>query len=91
MKSKLILIYLVVFVYLVLLGLTHLNESFIFLSFVSMGFIWGFMANECFFDGDPKRERFPITEGTCLSNIKSAEKVRNMPGEPPPALAARTK
>lgn len=89
MIGKLVLVYSVVFVYLASLGLTHLNQSFALLSFLSMGFIWGFMANECLFDRtDPKLEKFPITEGACISNIKS-EHFRQMPSDPPPSLSKK--
>lgn len=90
MKSKLILIYSIFFVYLISIGLTHLNQSFAALTLISMGFIFGFMANESFFNrDDSKLDKFPITEGACLSNIKSAENFRKMPVAPPPSLSKK--
>jgi hypothetical protein len=104
MKFKLIFIYSVVIIYLVSLGLTHLNENFIHLSMISMGFIWGFMANECFFDRkdskdldywvfpNPKwvytKPKFAITEGDTLSNIKT-DRNRQVPIDPPPFLCKK--
>lgn len=48
-KTKLILVYSVFFIYLISIGLTYLHPSFIALTLISMGFIFGFMANEGFF------------------------------------------
>lgn len=89
-RPKLIFIYSVVFVYLISLGLTHLNSSFIHLTFVSMGFIWGFMANECFFKEDrfTYQSKYPITEGNTLANIRT-NSFRQMPSEPPPSLSKK--
>lgn len=48
-KFKLILVYLVSSIYLISLGLTNLNPSWIYLAILSAGFVLGFMANESFF------------------------------------------
>lgn len=97
MKSKLIFIYSVFFVYLISIGLTHLNESFIVLTLIFMGFIFGFMANESFFNRDDSknsdfwvhpRPKFPITEGDALSNIRTGHG-REMPVDPPPSLSKK--
>lgn len=76
-----------VFIYLVSLGLTHLNPSFFYLSLVSMGFILGFMANESFFKEDSaSQNKYPITEGDTLANIRNDSYFRKMPIGPPPSL-----
>lgn len=46
MKSKLIFIYFVVLIFFISLFLADFHEGFVLLSMISMGFIWGFMANE---------------------------------------------
>ena len=49
MNTKLIFIYFASALFLITVGLTHINEDFIFLALIIMGFIWRFMANESFF------------------------------------------
>lgn len=97
MKPKLIFIYSVTLVYLISIGLTHLNPSFIALTLISMGFILGFMANECFFDRKDSKDldywvypnpKYPITEGNMLSNIRT-NCDRKMPSDPPPSLSKK--
>lgn len=95
-KFKLIFIYSVAFVYLVSIGLTHLNPSFIALTLISMGFILGFMANESFFNRDDSmstnytKTKYLITEGDTLSNIRTnCESCRKMPTDPPPSLSKK--
>lgn len=93
-KFKLIFIYSAVLVYLISIGLTHLNPSFIALTLISMGFIFGFMANECFFNGKDSKDYwvypnpYPITEGDTLSNIRTNYD-RQMPSDPPPSLSKK--
>lgn len=61
-----------------------------------MGFIWGFMANECFFDKNNSKTdfwvypnpKYPITEGSTLSNIRT-NCARQMPSGPPPSLSKK--
>lgn len=91
-KFKLIFIYSAVLVYLISIGLTHLNPSFIALTLISMGFVLGFMANESFFNRDDSmstnytKPKYPITEGNTLSNIRTSCD-RQMPTDPPPSLS----
>lgn len=89
-KSKLIFIYSVVFVYLASIGLTHLNPSFIALALISMGFIFGFMANEIFFKEDrvTSINKYSITEGNTLANIRT-HSCCQMPSEPPSSLSKK--
>lgn len=49
MKSKAIFIYTVLAVFLISTLLADSNDGFMLLSMISMGFFWGFMANEKFF------------------------------------------
>ena len=62
-----------------------------------MGFIFGFMANESFFNRDDSKNsdlwvhpnpKFPITEGDALSNIRT-NCDREMPSDPPPSLSKK--
>lgn len=90
MKFKLIFIYFVALIYLISIGLTYVNPNFIVMSLISMGFIFGFMANESFFKDEftsnEKPSIIPITEGNTLSNIKTNYS-RQMPIDPPPSLS----
>ena len=49
MIPKLLLIYSSVLVCLISSFLTKYHDGFILLSMISMGFVWGFMANQQFF------------------------------------------
>ena len=49
MKSKAIFIYTVLVVFLISALLAGSHDGFMLLSIISMGFFWGFMANEKFF------------------------------------------
>lgn len=49
MKSKAIFIYTVLMVFLISTLLADTQDVFMLLSMISMGFFWGFMANEKFF------------------------------------------
>lgn len=92
MKNKLIFVYSVVFVFLISLTLTHVHVGFVALSLVSMGFIWGFLANESFFESKSmdfwthRAPKYPITEGDTLSNTRVSHG-RKMPSDPPPSLS----
>lgn len=48
-KSKAIFIYTVLLVFLISTLLADTQDGFMLLSMISMGFFWGFMANEKFF------------------------------------------
>lgn len=48
-KSKAIFIYTVLLVFLISTILADTQDGFMLLSMISMGFFWGFMANEKFF------------------------------------------
>jgi hypothetical protein len=49
MKSKAIFVYTVLAVFLISTLLADSHDGFMLLSMISMGFFWGFMANEKFF------------------------------------------
>jgi len=49
MKSKAAFIYTVLVVFLISTLLADTQDGFMLLSMISMGFFWGFMANEKFF------------------------------------------
>lgn len=49
MRNKAIFIYTVLVVFLVSTLLADSQDGFMLLSMISMGFFWGFMANEKFF------------------------------------------
>jgi hypothetical protein len=49
MKSKAIFVYTVLAVFLISVLLADSHDGFMLLSMISMGFFWGFMANEKFF------------------------------------------
>jgi hypothetical protein len=93
MNPKLIFIYSVFLIYLISIGLTHINENFIFLVLIIMGFILGFMANESFFKEsklDSKLnnyKKYAVTEGDMLSNIRTTDSYREVPSGPPPSLS----
>ena len=89
MKPKLIFIYFAFALFLITVGLTHINEDFIFLVLIIMGFIWGFMANESF-SKDSKLnnyKKYAVTEGDTLANIRTTDSYREMPSGPPPSLS----
>lgn len=49
MKSKAVFVYIVLAAFLISTLLADANDGFMLLSMISMGFFWGFMANEKFF------------------------------------------
>lgn len=54
MKSKVIFIYTVLLVFLISTILMDSHYGFMLLSMISMGFFWGFMANQQFFRDEHK-------------------------------------
>lgn len=48
-KSKAVFVYIVLAVFLISTLLADTNDGLMLLSMISMGFFWGFMANEKFF------------------------------------------
>jgi hypothetical protein len=89
MKPKLIFIYFAFALFLITAGLTRINEDFIFLVLIIMGFIWGFMANESFFKDSKLNnyKKYDLTEGDMLSNIRTTDSYREVPSGPPPSLS----
>lgn len=54
--AKLILIYSVALLFIISIVLSHLNMTFSYLGLIFMGFIWGFMANESFFNRNDSKD-----------------------------------
>lgn len=96
--AKLILIYSVALLFIISIVLSHLNMTFSYLGLIFMGFIWGFMANESFFNrNDSKDWVAPATpEGNTVATLSTIKTDYNrqipidpLPIDPPPFLCKK--